>query len=118
MSSKDATIAANRFGLGARVGDLRASPMMVNGSGGTDHGSGGAVFLYGGAVVVGKVMTDWPGLARGVSRSGADLTPTVAVWAVLKGVLRDHFGMDGNTLDEFVFPDSRNTKPLDGLLRR
>jgi uncharacterized protein (DUF1501 family) len=92
--------------------------MMVNGSGGTDHGSGGAVFLYGGAVAVGKVMTDWPVLARGVSRSGADLTPTVAVWAVLKGVLRDHFGMDGNTLDEFVFPDSRNTKPLDGLFRR
>nr|MBA2771956.1 DUF1501 domain-containing protein [Sphingomonas sp.] len=34
-----------------------------NGTGGTDHGTGGAAMLFGGAVEGGKVIADWPGLA-------------------------------------------------------
>ena len=33
-----------------------------NGSGGTDHGTGGAAFLFGGAVAGGKVKAEWVGL--------------------------------------------------------
>src|SRR5690606_17372809 len=36
----------------------------VNGSRGTDHGTGGAAFLLGGAVDGGTVICDWPGLAE------------------------------------------------------
>ena len=34
-----------------------------NGSAGTDHGTGGAMLVTGGAVRGGKVLGDWPGLA-------------------------------------------------------
>ena len=36
----------------------------INGTRGTDHGTGAAAFLLGGAVAGGRVLTDWPGLAR------------------------------------------------------
>ncbi len=48
----------------------------VNGTRGTDHGTGGCAFLLGGAVRGGQVIADWPGLesygAPGKSRSEAD----------------------------------------------
>ena len=33
-----------------------------NGSGGTDHGTGGAMLYAGGALRGGRVLGDWPGL--------------------------------------------------------
>ena len=36
----------------------------INGTRGTDHGTGAAAFLLGGAVAGGRVIADWPGLAR------------------------------------------------------
>ena len=39
--------------------------VRANGTGfGTDHGTGTAAFLMGGAVAGGKVLVDWPGLRR------------------------------------------------------
>ncbi|MFM8767161.1 MAG: DUF1501 domain-containing protein, partial [Rubrivivax sp.] len=38
--------------------------VAVNGTLGTDHGSGGVAFALGGAVAGGRVIADWPGLAR------------------------------------------------------
>lgn len=63
------------------------------------------------------MLTDWPGLTRGVSRGGADLMSTIDVRAVFKGVLREHYGIDDSVLDEFVFPGSLKIKRLTGLLR-
>ena len=41
----------------------------VNGTRGTDHGTGGCAFLAGGAVRGGRVIADWPGLsAQGAAR--------------------------------------------------
>jgi uncharacterized protein (DUF1501 family) len=39
--------------------------VAVNGTLGTDHGTGGAAFVLGGAVRGGRVIADWPGLAKG-----------------------------------------------------
>ena len=36
----------------------------VNGTRGTDHGTATAAILLGGALQGGKVIADWPGLAR------------------------------------------------------
>src|SRR6185295_17181989 len=36
----------------------------INGTRGTDHGTGAAAFLLGGAVAGGRVLADWPGLSR------------------------------------------------------
>jgi uncharacterized protein (DUF1501 family) len=64
-----------------------------NGTGGTDHGTGGAAFLLGGAVRGGRVLADWPSLAPAALRDGRYLRPTLDLRAVFKGVLGDHLGV-------------------------
>lgn len=51
--SKTTVVAVTEFGRTARL----------NGSKGTDHGTGGLMVLAGGAMRGGEVMGDWPGLA-------------------------------------------------------
>jgi uncharacterized protein (DUF1501 family) len=89
----------------------------INGTRGTDHGTGAAAFLLGGAVNGGRVIADWPGLARHRLYEGRDLAPTRDLRAVMKGVLRDHLGVPAAALDGPVFPDSGRVRPLDGLIR-
>lgn len=89
----------------------------INGTRGTDHGTGSAAFLLGGAVNGGRVITDWPGLARANLLESRDLRPTRDLRSVMKGVLRDHLGVAGGALDSTVFPGSAAVKPLDGLIR-
>ena len=89
----------------------------INGTRGTDHGTGAAAFLLGGAVAGGRVLADWPGLARSNLLENRDLKPTRDLRAVMKGVLRDHLGVSSTALDSRVFPDSANVRALDGLIR-
>jgi uncharacterized protein (DUF1501 family) len=90
--------------------------VAVNGTLGTDHGTGGAAFVLGGAVRGGRVVADWPGLAQGKRFEGRDLRTTTDLRAVLKGVLSDHLRVASRTLDGDVFPASENIRPL-ALLR-
>ncbi|MBO0906053.1 DUF1501 domain-containing protein [Jiella sonneratiae] len=87
-----------------------------NGGGGTDHGTGTTAFLLGGAVRGGRVIADWPGLAKANLQDGRDLKPTTDLRAVLKGVLKDHLGLSETVLATTVFPDSQNARPLQGLV--
>jgi uncharacterized protein (DUF1501 family) len=89
----------------------------VNGTRGTDHGTGAAGFLLGGAVAGGRVIADWPGLAQGHLLDGRDLKPTLDFRAVAKSVLRDHLGIAPRMLDAQVFPDSGTAGWVDGLVR-
>jgi uncharacterized protein (DUF1501 family) len=89
----------------------------INGTRGTDHGTGAAAFLLGGAVNGGRVITDWPGLARANLLENRDLKPTRDLRSVMKGVLRDHLGVPSPALDAKVFPDSAAVRPLDDLIR-
>lgn len=89
----------------------------INGTRGTDHGTGAAAFLLGGAVAGGRVIADWPGLSRSDLYESRDLKPTRDLRTVMKGVLRDHLGVSTAVLDSRVFPDSASAKPLDGLVR-
>ena len=88
-----------------------------NGAQGTDHGMGGAAFVLGGPVRGGRLIGDWPGLAEADRQDGLDLKPTLDTRALLKGVLRDHWGVDRRDLDAAVFPSAAPIRPLDGLLR-
>jgi uncharacterized protein (DUF1501 family) len=90
--------------------------VAVNGTLGTDHGTGGVVFVLGGAVRGGRVVGDWPGLARAQRFEGRDLHATTDLRAVLKGVLGDHLRLSSRTLEREVFPGSENVRPLQ-LLR-
>jgi len=87
----------------------------ANGTKGTDHGTGGLVMLAGGAVRGGRVLGDWPGLETAALYEGRDLAPANDVAGVLKGVMRDHLGVDRRALDNAVFPGSG--RALDGLIR-
>ena len=90
--------------------------VAINGTLGTDHGSGGVAFVLGGAVRGGRVVADWPGLARAQRFEGRDLRITTDLRAVLKGVLGQHLQIASGRLDGDVFPDSVAVRPL-ALLR-
>jgi uncharacterized protein (DUF1501 family) len=89
----------------------------VNGTRGTDHGTGGCAFLVGGAVRGGQVIADWPGLGRTALLDNRDLKPTLDLRSVFKAVLDEHMHVDANTLAKRVFPDSSGARPLQGLIR-
>jgi uncharacterized protein (DUF1501 family) len=91
--------------------------VAINGTGGTDHGTGGACLLLGGAVRGGRVLADWPGLGQRDRFEGRDLRTTTDLRSVLKGLLRDHMGLAAATLERDVFPDSAQARPLTDLLR-
>jgi uncharacterized protein (DUF1501 family) len=120
----DAGLAALRGGLAAGgawnrtvvvVASEFGRTVAINGTQGTDHGTGGVAFVLGGAVR-GGVATDWPGLARSQRYEGRDLKTTTDLRAVLKGVLGDHLKVATRSLDNDVFPGSEKIKPL-SLLR-
>jgi uncharacterized protein (DUF1501 family) len=89
----------------------------MNGTRGTDHGTAGCAFLAGGAVHGGRVITDWPGLARSALLDGRDLRPTLDLRSVFKTVLSEQLRIDARSLDARVFPDSSAARPLQGLIR-
>jgi uncharacterized protein (DUF1501 family) len=89
--------------------------VRVNGTSGTDHGTGTVAFLMGGGVAGGRVLADWPGLARGQLFEDRDLQPTLDIRAVTKGLLGPHFGLSAADLAT-VFPDSEHVAPKAGLI--
>jgi uncharacterized protein (DUF1501 family) len=89
----------------------------MNGTRGTDHGTGGCAFLAGGAVRGGRVIADWPGLARTALLDNRDLRPTLDLRSVFKGVLDEHLHVNAKTLATRIFPDSSGAPPLQGLIR-
>lgn len=89
---------------------------QVNGTVGTDHGTGTVVLLAGGAIKGGRVIADWPGLKPAQLYEQRDLAPTSDVRAVLKGLLADQFGLSAAALGDKVFPDSATVRPMRGLV--
>lgn len=88
----------------------------INGTEGTDHGTGTTAVLIGGSVKGGRMIADWPGLSEKALHQGRDLKPTRDLRAVLKGILRDHVGLETRPLAERVFPGSASIGALDGLI--
>ena len=91
---KTAVVAMTEFGRTARE----------NGTDGTDHGTGGAMLLAGGALQGGKVIGDWPGLGAQDLYAERDLMPTRDVRAHAAWVMRGLFGLDATTLETTIFP--------------
>ena len=73
--------------------------------------------LAGGAVRGGRVIADWPGLARTALLDNRDLRPTLDLRSVFKAVLDEHMRVDAKTLASRIFPDSSGARPLQGLIR-
>ena len=88
----------------------------INGTDGTDHGTGTVAWIVGGAVKGGRVIADWPGLKEADLHEGRDLKATTDLRAVLKGLLQEHLRVDQRGLAATVFPGSADVKPMAGLV--
>ena len=120
----DALVSALKEGLGAAWKDtvvLVATEFgrtaAVNGTGGTDHGTGSAALLAGGAVQGGRVVADWPGLAPAALYEGRDLRPTLGLDALIATVAAETFGLDRERVGRVLFPRMRAGKVLPRLVR-
>ncbi|MEM6588900.1 MAG: DUF1501 domain-containing protein [Pseudomonadota bacterium] len=78
--------------------------VRVNGTGGTDHGTGGLMIMAGGALKGGRVVTDWPGLSEAALYQGRDLMPTRDLRAHAGWIMRGLFGLDRGLIENTVFP--------------
>jgi uncharacterized protein (DUF1501 family) len=123
LEQLDKGLVALRQGLGeawARTAVLVITEfgrtVRINGTNGTDHGTGTVAFLAGGAVAGGKVRADWPGLAQNQLFENRDLAPTAELRALAKGVLAQHLGLSQAALLS-VFPGSGSVAPMSGLIR-
>jgi uncharacterized protein (DUF1501 family) len=88
----------------------------INGTDGTDHGTGTVALLGGGALKGGRVVADWPGVKRANLFEDRDLRATTDLRAVLKGLLKDHLRVDDRALAADVFPGSDGVEAMAGLV--
>jgi len=100
LPSLDKALATLRNALGQHWANTSVLVMtefgrsaLFNGSGGTDHGTGGVAFLAGGGIAGGRVVADWPGLARGQLLEGRDLKPTMDIRRLIGPVVQRQFAL-------------------------
>jgi uncharacterized protein (DUF1501 family) len=99
-------LVATEFGRTARA----------NGTGGTDHGTASTALVLGGALKPGGIVGDWPTLRANALYENRDVTPTLDMRGLFKGVLADHMGVDRAALDTTIFPSSTAARPVQGLV--
>lgn len=123
LSGLDGAFAAFETGLGARWKNTAIVAVTefgrtarINGTIGTDHGTGTMAFLAGGAIRGGRVIADWPGLSEADLYQNRDLKPTTDLRSVFKGLLADQFGLSAKVLGDRIFPDSAGVRPMQGLI--
>ena len=126
-------LASNLGNLGQAIAQLRqdfAEPGDVvvvmsefgrtaveNGTRGTDHGFGNAMWLVGNRINGGRWHGQWTGMARGNLNEARDLPAHHDYRAVLGQVLRSTFAMQDAALAN-VLPNTNWDTRLDGLMRK
>lgn len=88
----------------------------VNGTRGTDHGTGAVGFVIGPRVARSAVHADWPGLGATALFEGRDLRPTLDTRAVLKAALAGTFDVTPTQAGR-IFPGSDTVKASSGIMR-
>lgn len=121
LTGLDTMIGALKDGLGplwantmVLVATEFGRTVAVNGTGGTDHGTGSAAMLLGGGVKGGRVIADWPGLGAAALYEGRDLKPTTALDGFIGGAVATHFGLDPQRVMAGLFAAAKS-KPIEGL---
>ena len=90
-------LVATEFGRTARV----------NGTGGTDHGTGSTALMLGGALKPGGIVGDWPTLKQSALFENRDVAPTLDMRGLFKGVLAEHMGVDRARAGHHRLPGQR-----------
>ena len=110
LTELDSGLAELKLGLGAEwkntvviIGTEFGRTAKENGTGGTDHGTGSALFIAGGAVNGGKLEGRWPGLKPEQLFKQRDLMPTSNSFAWFGNVLAQHWQLSDKEL-AYVFP--------------
>ena len=123
LKALDTLLASLRDGLGpawAQTTVLVATEFgrtaAANGTGGTDHGTGAVAWLIGGAVIGGRVVTDWPGLAPSQLYEERDLKPTMALDNLITGAAAEALALDPARLNRILFAGGASGKPVTGLV--
>lgn len=88
-----------------------------NGSRGTDHGFGNAIWIMGNGILGGRWHGRWSGLARGNLNEARDLPAHHDYRAVLAQLLRATFALPDSDLAQ-VLPGASWDSRLDSLIRR
>jgi uncharacterized protein (DUF1501 family) len=108
LAQLDAAIMALKTGLGpiwasttVVIATEFGRTARVNGTGGTDHGTGSAAFILGGAVKGQTMMGDWPGLSR--LYQDRDLTPANDVRTLFTTGLASAWSLDEAAVKAHVF---------------
>jgi uncharacterized protein (DUF1501 family) len=117
-------VAALAQDLGDRMADTVILTMSEfgravaeNGSRGTDHGHGNAMFVIGGNVKGGQVSGKWPGLGVNDRYEGRDLAVTTDFRDVFSEVVFKHLGADAPSAAR-IFPGyALRTEKWRGLFR-
>lgn len=99
-------VAATEFGRTARI----------NGTKGTDHGTGSTALVLGGGLKRGGIIGDWPTLRQASLFENRDTYPALDMRALFKGVLAEQLGVDRRALDTVVFPGSAGVEPVRGIV--
>ena len=115
----DQLVGALQVGLGAAWNDTLVvvatefgRTVAVNGTGGTDHGTGSAAMFFGGAlagggpVAGGMVSADWPGLSAANRLDGRDLKPTRSLESVIGAAIAHHYALDPARVMRSLYPDA------------
>ncbi len=120
----DALLATLKTGLGTHwantlviVATEFGRTVAVNGTGGTDHGTGSAAMLLGGSVAGGRVVADWPGLSAANLFEGRDLKPTLSLDTFIGAALAQHYGLDPARVRAALFPDETGARFNETLVR-
>jgi uncharacterized protein (DUF1501 family) len=115
----DQLVGALQVGLGPAWNDTLVvvatefgRTVAVNGTGGTDHGTGSAAMFFGGAlagggpVAGGMVSADWPGLSAANRLDGRDLKPTRSLESVIGAAIAHHYALDPARVMRTLYPDA------------
>ena len=115
----DQLVGALQVGLGPAWNDTLVvvatefgRTVAVNGTGGTDHGTGSAAMFFGGAlagggpVAGGMVSADWPGLSVANRLDGRDLKPTRSLESVIGAAIAHHYALDPARVMRTLYPDA------------
>jgi uncharacterized protein (DUF1501 family) len=124
LKGLDGMIGALKAGLGPQwtttmvvVATEFGRTVKVNGTQGTDHGTGSVAMLLGGAVNGGRIVADWPGLSDPALYEGRDLKPTMDLDRVIASAIAGHYQIDGARAAKALFPEMERVALIEGLAR-